>query len=69
MMRNVQPQTASAKIVLGHRKMVQMLYTTKFEPKAVMRNVQPQTASAKIVLRQRKMAQMLYKQQNLSQKL
>ncbi|MBF4691976.1 hypothetical protein ISU02_02545 [Fusibacter sp. Q10-2] len=34
-MRNVHPQTASAKIVLRHREMAQMLLYARFEPKAV----------------------------------
>jgi len=33
---------------------VKWLYTTNFEPKAVMRNVQSQTASVKIGLRHRR---------------
>ncbi|WP_194702958.1 hypothetical protein [Fusibacter ferrireducens] len=58
-LRDVQPQTASAKIGLRHRKMVQMLLYVSFEPKAVLRDVQPQTASAKIGLRHQRVAQML----------
>ncbi|MBF4694911.1 hypothetical protein [Fusibacter ferrireducens] len=60
--RGVQPQTASAKIVLRHREMTQMLLYARFEPKAVKRDVQPQTASAKIALRHREMTQMLLTQ-------